>query len=370
MKRLTWLRRKALPSKALALYVMRLFLARFGLILFVLITLLQSLDMLNKSDDIIAVTNDSSSLITYVSLRLPELVSQFIPFAALLGALISFYSLAQNSEVVIMRASGLAPGQVVAPMLAATIVIAAAHLIFHDAVTVQASKRLKAWQDSNYTQLDTSERNSAYDIWLSDEDQIIEARSASRMGNKVILDQVHLYRRNSDSLLSESLVAEFALLERGRWTLYNVRRFDLNTNAYTQTERLPWSFDLTTEQIFAPLNRPEHARFSELSEAVALLKEQGGEVYALTTNWHHRVAQALSSVLMPLVALLVGFGLPRTGSRIGRVLIALGIGFGYFVVDNYMVAMGSLGILPPLLAAYSALAVFIMTSLSHLVRLD
>jgi lipopolysaccharide export system permease protein len=47
-------------------------------------------------------------------LRVPLLISRFLPFSVLLGALIAFAGLNQHSEVVSMKAAGLSAHQILA----------------------------------------------------------------------------------------------------------------------------------------------------------------------------------------------------------------------------------------------------------------
>ena len=74
--------------------------------------------------------------------------------------------------------------------------------------------------------------------------------------------------------------------------------------------------------------------------------------------------------MMPLIALFVGFSLPRGGGRAGRVVLGMAFGFSYFIADNYMTAMGSMGVVPPLMAAYSSLVLFFLFGLNAMMRLD
>ena len=370
MTNATWLGRKLLPSRSLAAYVIRLYGFRFLLILCLLVTILQSLDLLNRSDDIMDAAGDSAALLQYIAWRLPQLFSQFIPFAALLAALFSFYSLANHSEVVIMRASGLAPGQVIAPMIVVGFLIAGGHYLFHDHVTVPASVNLKYWQSNNYQLPLESPGSGRSDVWLADDRQVLEAKTATRFGTQVILDEVYIYTPGADGLIQESLAAELAIYAGDEWTLYNVRRFDLEGHMMNTVERLPWAFGLPTDQIFAQTDRPDLVRAGPLSDAIETLHRAGAETFTLRTSWHHRLAQALSSVMMPLMAIFVGFGVTRGGARIGRVVIGMATGFSYFVFDNYLVAMGSMGVVPPLMAAYAALGIFVLAGLGFLARLD
>ena len=73
-----------MPSLTLSLYIAKMYAARFLGMLIGLISILQLLDLMAVSDTIMAAEGATGDEIArYVSLRLPQLLSQFIPFSAL-----------------------------------------------------------------------------------------------------------------------------------------------------------------------------------------------------------------------------------------------------------------------------------------------
>src|SRR5207237_10315511 len=114
------------PSRKLAFYMVRLFLTRSLAVLFALVLILMTLDLLGESGKILAVPgHGDADLWRYVSFRIPMLISRFLPFAVLLGTLIAFVALHQHSEVLPMKAAGLSAHQILAPLVVASIGIAA-----------------------------------------------------------------------------------------------------------------------------------------------------------------------------------------------------------------------------------------------------
>src|SRR5438270_13605485 len=117
------------PSRQIALYTVRLFLTRSLAVLVALVLILMTLDLLGESGKILAVPgNGDAQLWHYVALRIPLLIQRFLPFSILLGTLIAFVGLNQHSEVVAMKAAGLSAHQILAPLVIASIVVAAALL--------------------------------------------------------------------------------------------------------------------------------------------------------------------------------------------------------------------------------------------------
>src|SRR3546814_14477940 len=78
--------------------------------------------MLGESGNILAHPgNGQAELWTYIGLRLPQIVARFLPFAVLLGTLITLVQLNQNSEVVIFKSGGISAHQILAPLMIASL---------------------------------------------------------------------------------------------------------------------------------------------------------------------------------------------------------------------------------------------------------
>src|SRR6188768_721166 len=127
------------PSRQLAFYTVKLFVTRSLAVLMALILVLMTLDLLGESGKILAVPgNGEAELWKYVSLRVPLLISRFLPFSVLLGTLIAFTGLNQHSEVVAMKAAGISAHQMLAPLILASLVIAGLLFAFNEEVVVNA----------------------------------------------------------------------------------------------------------------------------------------------------------------------------------------------------------------------------------------
>src|SRR3954447_45911 len=145
---------KFFPSRQIALYSARLFLTRSLAVLFALVLILMTLDLLGESGKILAVPgNGDSELWRYVWLRIPLLVSRFLPFSVLLGTLIVFVGLNQNSAVVAMKAAGISAHQMLAPLILASIALAALAFGFNETVAVDSARVVNAWSDNDYKPL-------------------------------------------------------------------------------------------------------------------------------------------------------------------------------------------------------------------------
>lgn len=139
------------PSRQVSLYMVRLFLTRTFAVLALLVIVLQTLDLLGESGDILAhAGNGDAQLWHYVALRAPQIVARFLPFSVLLGTLIMLASLNQNSEIISMKAAGLSAHQILAPLIVAALGVALISYAFNERIVARSTARLSAWQAVEY----------------------------------------------------------------------------------------------------------------------------------------------------------------------------------------------------------------------------
>ena len=106
-----------------------------------------TLDLLGESGKILAVPGNGDARAVALRRRFASRcsISRFLPFSVLLGTLIAFVGLNQNSEVVAMKAAGLSAHQILAPLIVASIGIAAALFAFNEGVVVNSTRVVNAW---------------------------------------------------------------------------------------------------------------------------------------------------------------------------------------------------------------------------------
>ena len=145
---------KLFPSRTIALYMARLLLTRSAALLAGLVVILMTLDLLGESGKILAHPgNTDAELWHYVSLRMPQLIARFLPFAVLLGTMITLATLNQNSEIIIFKAAGISAHQILAPLIVAALGIAAVNFAFNERSSSRRTSALDAWQAVEYGQV-------------------------------------------------------------------------------------------------------------------------------------------------------------------------------------------------------------------------
>src|SRR4051812_18084366 len=198
--------------------MVRLFVTRSVAVLIALVLILMTLDLLGESGKILAVPgNTEADLWRYAALRLPILFSRFLPFSVLLGTLIAFVGLNQNSEVVAMKAAGLSAHQILAPLIVASIGIAAALFAFNEGVVVNSARHVNAWSDNGYKAIPPTS-GILSNVWLLDGDDLVKAGIVAGRGPRMTLHRVSIYDRGG-GVLQRVINAEKATPVAGGWLL-------------------------------------------------------------------------------------------------------------------------------------------------------
>jgi len=357
------------PSKRIAFYMARLFLVRTLAVLAALVLILMTLDLLGESGKILAQPgNGDAELWRYVSFRIPMLIARFLPFAVLLGTLITLAALNQHSEVIAMKAAGISAHQIIAPLIVASFGVAALSFAFNERVVTRATAALAAWEAVDYGRVPPQTGVSS-NVWVKHEEDLVHARQVSGRGDGVLLGGVTVYQRAGGTL--ERIVnAESARRVAGGWQLSNASLFDVDSVTTARAPSMLLRSDITPDQFTLARVDPDEQGFSRLRQSIRDLRVAGRPTAALEANLWHKISGPLSAVLMPLLGAVAAFGLARSGQLFLRAVIGMGLGFAYFIADNFAIAMGNYGAYPPSLAAWGPFALFLLIGETVLIRTE
>ncbi len=357
-----------MPSRRLSFYMIRLFLTRSFAVLVALVLILATLDLLGESGKILAAPgNGDAELWQYVALRLPVLISRFLPFAVLLGTLIAFVGLNQHSEVVAMKAAGLSAHQILAPLIIASLFIAAALFAFNETVVVKSGRTVTAWSDNDYRPIPPDSRMLS-NVWILDGEDLVRAGLVLGRAPAIRAERVLIYDRDNNVLQRVISADRAAPRPGGGWRLEGVRIYDANMNVARRVPRLDALAGVTPAELTLAKVDPTQLNYSTLKQRISQLEDAGRPADEARAGLAHKIAGPLSTLLMPLLAAVAAFGLARSGQVLMRAALGMALGFAYFVADNFSLAMGNAGAYPPMVAAWAPFVLFLLIGETVLVR--
>jgi lipopolysaccharide export system permease protein len=357
------------PSRTVSFYMARSFLINTFAFLFGLVLILQTLDLLSESGRILTYPgNGDAEVWRYVSLRTPQIIATFLPFSVLLGTIVTFSTMNQNSEVIALKASGLSAHQVLAPLMLAGLGVAIISFGFNDRIVSRASATLAAWKKVEYGPLPI-DRGDRSNVWVRSDDHLIHVLQIKGKGDAALLGGVTIYERDGAAL--KSLVrGDLARRAGDGWRLDKAERFDVASGTLSPLGGFDFGRGVRPDQFTLANVVAESMTFGALNEAIGDLRAAGRPTKALEGALWHKLSGPLSAVLMPLLGAVAAFGIARSGKLFLRAVTAMGLGFLYFVADNFALAMGNLGAYPPFLAAWAPFLLFAMIGEAVLLKTE
>ncbi len=351
-------------------YIGHMFASRFLVVFIVLITILQTLDLVGVSNSISAQhPGDSTILFEYLKLRIPALAAQFLPFTVLIAALATFGGLAQSNEITSARSMGLTRLRIGLPMIVIAGILGLVHLVASQTWALSSAATLSAWQSAEYKgrpgMINIQKKKP---LWVYDGDTIVHAVDVTSGLAGLKLSGVEIISFNTAVPLTSVIFASQGSIIKGVLKLENGKK--IAPPALAAPIDAAWELpikidarDLQADQIkpkSAPLNKLIAAAYAGIPDKV-----QRSSIFA---QIHHRLSTVLLITLLPLAAIAVIGGQPRARNRLWNMAAGMALGFVFFVFDSVMFGIANSGTLPGWVASWGTVALFFGVSYSLLLR--
>ncbi|HWT12788.1 MAG TPA: LptF/LptG family permease [Allosphingosinicella sp.] len=326
--------------------------------LLAIVVLLQMVDLFERGEDFVDRDFGLAGIGRYALLRLPPMIQQALPIAALAGAMAAFAGLGRSREMTAIRAAGISQWRILTMALPVPVLMALASYLLAERVAPLSQPRFAAWwaQTAPTRQVPREEAR-----WFRIGADIVRAGGASEDGARLV--DVRIFRRDHRGLLVERVSAASATASAAGWSLAEVEvaRFGSATVERRASARLDWA---------APLDPGDVATFfssaRSLSSAAARrsLSElapvsQSGALFA--TRLHRSAAEPLAPLVMLLLALPLAFVPPRRGTPWPAMLYAGCGGLIYLVADGVLTVAAQVGYLPAAVGAWAAPVIVALT---------
>lgn len=278
----------------------------------------------------------------YVMMQLPATALQFLPVAALLGALLGLGQLARGSEFTVMRAAGVSIARIAASVALAGIVLlplAAAVAEWVAPSMAQAARVSRALDRNGSLSLS---RGAA---WLRDGQLLMRADAAGG---------VTVFELEGPQRLGAVAVAAGAQQRAGDgWELRDVAESRFHDEGVSRGDAGPRRLRAGIDEEFLRLStsEPRQQSFGELRQAVRMLEARGQDASRHHFAFWSGLARLAAIPLAMLLAVPLLTGFLRTAEGGARAALGLVLGLLYFIAQR-MVENGTLafGLEPMLLA--------------------
>jgi LPS export ABC transporter permease LptF/LPS export ABC transporter permease LptG len=298
--------------------------------------------------------------------RTPPFVYQGLHIVMLMSTILLFLGLSRSNELTALKAGGVSLYRVSIPVLGLAGLVTLGSLGFQEVIMPFLNRRAVEIDEARIKRRTMPEFRKRAEVWYRGRE---DGTAESRIYHIGLLDPGN--RQMSDVTIL-SLGSDFVMRRRWdaremRWSdgddawrlTRGVRREfrsgepDRAETFRDQAVRLPERY-----QDFAEVPKaPDVMNYAELREYVTRLQDAGHKVEKYLVDLYSKIAFPFAHPIMALVGTPFALQSPRGGRVIG-IALCLALGLGYFIVHSAAVALARTEILPPMVAAWSANALF------------
>lgn len=338
------------------MYLLRRFSSYFLLLMIVFIFLFEAFTFFELLDDIARHRVPFLIVADYFRYLTPYLLYNLAPLGALVAVLVTLGVMSKNNEIVACKASGISLYRLAIPLLLAGLALAAVMILLDQTYLPYANQRqdalrnqIKGRPPQTYAHpqrwiFGNNEKIYNYDLFDPAQNlfgglSVIELDPATfQMKRRVFATRAQWSASEKVWVLEGGWVRDFS-----NGTITRYERFPVTSLA--ELSEPPSYFNREVRQA-------SQMNWRALRRYIDDLHKAGFDVANLTVQWHVKLAFPLIAPISMLLAipfaLLVG-----TRGALGGVALGVGIGIVYWTAARLLEAMGGVGQLPPLLAAWS-----------------
>ncbi len=289
--------------------------------------------------------------------QMPGHILQAMPIAALLASVVCMVLLGRTNELTAMRAIGMGPVRIVAPLFVGGLVVALIGLILNEYVVPISAGRM------HYVQEVQIEGVPSFEIapgvsWLRQGNMIYSFGTYEH--ELQAFQQLRISKVNPDFSPLQSIDAGSAknLGVANNWLLSNVSILDFdeqgNISKHSKKAQLVIQIPVDVHKLQKERRLPNEMSRKELLTRIKAEDNSGRDVLPLKVDYQLKLAFPFAALVMSLLGLKFMYTSERSAENTKSIFLALGIGFSYWFLLNSFLALGRRGSLTPGLSAWAA----------------
>jgi lipopolysaccharide export system permease protein len=349
-------------------YIMRAVFQGVATVLAVLVAVMAAVELVTQLDDVGTGDYGLAAALAYVAMRVPRAIFTTLPIAALIGSLLSLGNLAVHRELVVMRASGISPWQLLSAVGLAGVGLAVFMVLLGESL----APSLGAYASEMRTRALNEELavGKGQATWLRDGDRIVGLRRLVNdlgYGGGVLIFEV-----GPDQTLRQVARAESAALDTSNsWVLsaYAETVFSGDGMTVTSERESAEAFGINPDLLALSVVREDLLDTPSLRRYIGYLESNALDARRYVLAYWSRIANVVSVVLMTVLALPFVFGSLRSAGAGARLVVGLVVGLGYYVVGEVLTSGGEVYGLPPEAIAWAPSAALALVTLGALARI-
>jgi len=349
-------------------YIRKIVVGNIAIVLTVLISLFAVINFSGEFNKIGQGNYTIWLAIQYTLLTLPTQAYEFIPVASLLGVMIGMGALANRSELIIIRASGITLNRITISVLKAAILVIIFGFIIGEFIAPSSKQYgqqlwLKALNKN-------ASLNTHSGLWMRDGDKYVHVQSVDTSGK---LSGIGIFTFDDNYNLKLATSAESATYDADDgWILINVKKSFINSKEIKVESLAVLQMDnlLPPDVIKIVSIEPAMLSVWRLYQYIKYLKSNGLDSSQYELSFWNKIVIPLSIFAMVMLAMPFIFGLGRTTSTGKRIVVGFLLGIAFFIGNRLIGQAGIANNIHPIFSAFtpSVLTIFVSAWVLHRIR--
>ena len=357
--------------KLLSRYIFSEFLRMSLMILAGILVLFLSVTFLKEADDFIKYKATLSQIGRYYLYSMPGMASQALPFATLIGTLLSRGALSRHQEITAMRAGGLSLFHIVMPVFVGGLLLSAVGCLNNEVIMPKYTARAAFIRNVEVQKKQQRAVFQTRKLWLRGPDNSI-ANIDLITPDRHSMIGVNIYKLNADFSIRERITADRLAWDGDAWRLQGARKFvpEGDTIRFLPADKEVYNVVERPADMGMIAKSAEEMNFNELWEYVYRLKSSGYKAVRYEVDLHSKLSYPLASLLMVMIATPFSLQHIRSGGAARGIATAVMIAAIYWALMSFGRAMGLSGMLRPVQAAWLPNTAFALLAGFSLVRMQ
>ncbi len=288
-------------------------------------------------------------ILTFIALTSPRVFFDLVPSAALLGSLFVVGAMANNREIVAMRAAGLSVSWIIRSIMLAGLLLVAIAVFVGEFVAPPCERTAQVLKTT--AQHDGVVMRTNYGMWLREGNRFINVRKILDDGS---LGDIRVYEIDDEHKLKRSLQADHGkFLGNQTWLLTNVRQsfFDPQRIRNENQAEMEWQSSIESDLLKVAVVNADNLSLYDLFMYIDFLKANNQKSQSYEMAFWSRLVNPLVTFVMLMVSIPFVVGIGRGISAGSRIMMGILIGMSFNILDRIAGHMGLIYEVNPLLAA-------------------
>lgn len=289
---------------------------------------------------------NSALLIEYILLKIPYMMSEFMPVILLISATIYVSEISHHQELVALRAAGLGINKLLTPLISIGILAALFNFAIGEWVTPTTNQRLDVIERVNVHNRPDVHRGVQ---WLKDGQRFY--RLTPLTNNRFAM---LLLETDANGAWSKRMDAAQAHYRDGKWFLDDIYISNPSRTEGMELqhrEQLSFASEIGPDTADPP--SPKHMQFMELTRYAQNLERAGLASSGFVLTLHQKFAAPIACIIMVLLAVALSMNMGSRISATSKGLIgAIALGLLFYVLGNATSLLANGEKLPAAFAAW------------------